>query len=171
MDPNSHLTLLNLLSKEDLVNVSSALLTENVAMKSRLEHLESQASIVINAFKNFQLEPVPQPIEKEKPVDLYEQDLLTRKIFVRNISFRANKYDLYNIFSRYGAVEHAKILYETTSSGYEQSRGFGFVVFENAIGAQHALKDKYITIDGRVAECHLAVNGKDVRPTNKQNKH
>lgn len=169
MDSNTHITILNLLSREDLISISSILLNENVALKTRLQDLESQVSVVINAFKDFQ---VPQASAPEpEPVQQPEDDLNSRKLFVRNISFRANKEDLYAIFSRYGRVEHAKILYETNQYGFEQSRGFGFVIFDDAADAQKALEDKYITIDGRVAECHLAVNGKDTRPANKHTKH
>ena len=136
---SSHLTILNLLNKEDLITIASTLLNENIALKTRLNDLESQVSQVVQVFQDIQQSQQPQPIlQQPQPVlqqtepESEEDKLQKRKLFVRNISFSANKFVLYNAFSKYGKVEHAKILYETNSFGFEQSKGYGFVIYENA---------------------------------------
>jgi RNA recognition motif-containing protein len=91
-----HITILELLSKENLVQIASMLLTENVALKSRLEHFEPR---VIEAFD-----------ELNSNAD--NNNMALRKLFVRNISFQANPQDLAIAFSKYGNVEFAKIQYQ-----------------------------------------------------------
>jgi RNA recognition motif-containing protein len=172
MDSNHQLTILNLLSKEYLVNVVSTLLNENSTLKSRVQDLESQVSQIVQVFQELQNVQQQQllvspPAVQSQELPLEEDDVQKRKLFVRNISFAANKYDLYNVFSKYGRVEHAKILYEKNSFGVEQSKGYGFVIFENIEDAQKAVDQQYFNINGRIAQCYLASKG-NTRPPNKQ---
>jgi RNA recognition motif-containing protein len=149
----NHLTLLNLLDKEALVQIASTLLTENVALKSRLE------------------QPVPRVEQKAiEPIDelnsnVDTNNIILRRLFVRNISFKATPQDLAVAFSKYGNVEYAKIQYQRNRNGYTESRGYGFIIFSEAESANLALRDKVVFLDGRPAECYLAANG-EVRPVN-----
>jgi RNA recognition motif-containing protein len=149
----NHLTLLNLLDKEALVQIASTLLTENVALKSRLEQSVPRVE-----------QKVIDPID-ELNSNLDDNNIILRKLFVRNISFKANPQDLAIAFSKYGNVEYAKIQYQTDKYGCTQSRGYGFIIFSEAESANRALRDKIVWINGRSAECYLAANG-EVRPVN-----
>ena len=115
-------------------------------------------------FHNIQSHSILHNIQlKEEP-----QDIALRQLFVRDIAFTTTNEMLANAYSKYGNVESARIQFERThNSNYMRSRGFGFVTFERAEDANKATSDKNLMIDGRLAECHLAVNGKYTRPINK----
>ena len=149
----NHITVLELLSKENLVQIASMLLTENVALKSRLEKLEPRVEKKV-------IEPID---DLNSNVD--DNNVVLRKLFVRNISFKATPQDLAIAFSKYGNVEYAKIQYQRNRNGYTESRGYGFIIFSEAESANRALRDKVVWINGRGAECYLAANG-EVRPVN-----
>jgi RNA recognition motif-containing protein len=149
----NHLTLLNLLDKAALVQIASTLLTENVALKSRLEQPVPRVE-----------QSVIEPID-ELNSNVDNNNIVLRKLFVRNISFKATPEDLAIAFSKYGNVEYAKIQYQRNRNGYTESRGYGFIIFSEAESANLALRDKIVWINGRGAECYLAANG-EVRPVN-----
>ena len=149
----NHLTLLNLLDKEALVQIASVLLTENVALKSRLEKLEPSVE-----------QKAIQPID-ELNSNVDDNNIVLRKLFVRNISFKATSQDLAVAFSKYGNVEYAKIQYQRNINGYIESRGYGFIIYSDTDSANRALRDKVVFLDGRPTECYLSANG-EVRPAN-----
>ena len=198
----NHLTLLNLLDKEALVQIASVLLTENVALKSRLEQsvprVEKKVIEPVNELNSnvhdwlhqsnqsvsqshklgkakqarleepstaTSLEEANQPTLSPQGGEADDNNIILRKLFVRNISFKATPQDLAVAFSKYGNVEYAKIQYQRNRNGYTESRGYGFIIFSEAESANRALRDKIVWINGRGAECYLAANG-EVRPVN-----
>ena len=158
----NHITVLELLSKENLVQIASVLLTEHVALKFRLEQLEPRVEQKV-------IEPIDELNSKTDDCLRHSKEddnnVVLRKLFVRNISFKATPQDLAIAFSKYGNVEYAKIQYQTDKYGRSQSRGYGFIIFSQAESANLALRDKIVFLHGRPAECHLAANG-EVRPAN-----
>eukprot|EP00281_Chroomonas_sp_CCMP1168_P019938 CAMPEP_0206232038 /NCGR_PEP_ID=MMETSP0047_2-20121206/11187_1 /ASSEMBLY_ACC=CAM_ASM_000192 /TAXON_ID=195065 /ORGANISM="Chroomonas mesostigmatica_cf, Strain CCMP1168" /LENGTH=185 /DNA_ID=CAMNT_0053655717 /DNA_START=22 /DNA_END=576 /DNA_ORIENTATION=- len=59
-----------------------------------------------------------------------------RKLYVGNLSFKAGSEDLESHFAQFGVVEEAFIVMDRENPG--RSRGFGFVLFENAQDAETA---------------------------------
>jgi RNA recognition motif-containing protein len=155
---------LNLLGKEDLVQIASMLLAENVALKSRTEQMESLISLATQAVKQ-----AYDNIKNKEPQQVITKvdDLSLRKLFVRNISFKATDLDLAFAFSKYGLVESSKVLYETDLYGRYVSRGYGFIVFKEKDSADKAIRDKIVWIYDRPAECYLAMNSENRPPNNR----
>ena len=117
-----HTTFLALLSKENLVQIASMLLTENIALKSRLEQMEPRVEQkVIEPIEELNtnlddwlrqsnqsvsqsqtatsLEEVNQPALIPQGVEADNNNVALRKLFVRNISFQATPQDLAVAFS------------------------------------------------------------------------
>jgi len=59
-------------------------------------------------------------------------------IFVGNISFQSEESDLQSIFEKYGEVGSVKIIHDNYTG---RSKGFGFVIMENAEEAQKAIDE------------------------------
>ena len=117
---------------------------------------------------NVQTTMVAQPTLHNIQLQEETQDIVLRQLFVRDIAFTTTNEMLAYAYSKYGNVESARIQFERThNSNYMRSRGFGFVTFERAEDANKATIEKHLMIDGRLTECHLAVNGKYTRPINK----
>ena len=167
-----HITFLALLSKENLVQIASMLLTENIALKSRLEQMETRIKPIEELNTNVYdwLHQSNQSVSQSQTATSLEEadnnNVALRKLFVRNISFQATPQDLAVAFSKYGNVEYAKIQYQTNKYGYVQSRGYGFVIYSQTESANRALRDKIVLLNGRPAECYLSANG-GVRPANR----
>ena len=187
-----HLSVLSMLSKEDLVRISSAALQEILRLKDANQSLEMTVAGLKDANKTLQmmvdanqsmslalkvdlpiqplsLFPYVQPLEiqEDRLEHSDENNIALRRLFVRNLPFGATHQDLGDAFSKYGNVEQANVTIQRNKSGYMEARGYGFVTFETAECANKALQDKNIWIHGRMAECYLASNGK-VRPANRR---
>lgn len=59
-------------------------------------------------------------------------------IYVGNLDFEVDEYDLKDIFEEYGAVKSTKIITDRESG---RSRGFGFVTMEEQDEARKAIDD------------------------------
>jgi cold-inducible RNA-binding protein len=59
-------------------------------------------------------------------------------IFVGNISFQSEENDLQTIFEKYGEVNSVKIINDQFTG---RSKGFGFVIMDNAEQAQKAIDE------------------------------
>ena len=118
-------------------------------------------------FHNIQQQSILHNVQLQEET----QDIALRQLFVRDIAFTTTNEMLAYAYSKYGNVESARIQFERThNSNHMRSRGFGFVTFERAEDANKATIEKHLMIDGRLTECHLAVNGKYTRPINKHNR-
>ena len=59
------------------------------------------------------------------------------KLYVCNVSYEVNSEELVALFSQFGAVESAVVLYDNVTG---RSRGFGFVRMMSAKDAEKAIK-------------------------------
>ena len=59
-------------------------------------------------------------------------------IFVGNLDFKVDEYDLKEIFEEYGAVSSAKII---TDKFTQKSKGFAFVVMDDQLEASKAINE------------------------------
>ncbi len=59
-------------------------------------------------------------------------------IFVGNLDFKVNEYDLKEIFEEYGAVTSAKII---TDKFTNRSKGFAFIVMDDQSEATKAINE------------------------------
>lgn len=84
------------------------------------------------------------------------------KIYVGNLSWKANDEDLRAAFESYGAVESAEVVKERETG---RSRGFGFVVMPDAAEAQKAIAAlNGQEIVGRPIRCNEAQERGERRP-------
>ena len=70
---------------------------------------------------------------------------MAKKIFVGNLSFQVNDFDLEDLFKQYGEVLSAKVIVDRMTG---RSKGFGFVEMSTEDGAKQAVE---------------ALNGADVK--------
>lgn len=80
-----------------------------------------------------------------------------RSIFVRNLSFQTTINGLKTFFAQYGPIKYAEIAYDTYNSKSKVSKGYGFVTFEEQLGAWNALIQPEKMIDGRCTQSYMAV--------------
>jgi len=86
----------------------------------------------------------------------------TVKIYIGNLSWKANDEDLRAAFEAYGAVESAEVVKERETG---RSRGFGFVVMPDAAEAQKAIAAlNGQEIVGRPIRCNEAQERSERRP-------
>lgn len=79
-------------------------------------------------------------------------------IYVGNLDYRIDDEDLKNIFEKYGAVKDARIIMDKFSG---RSKGFGFVVMDDANEAKKAIDElSGATLENR----QMVVN--EARPKN-----
>ena len=76
------------------------------------------------------------------PGEAKQDNELSKKIYVGNLSFQSTESELRDLFSQHGTVESAKII-EDRETG--RSRGFGFVEMEDASAADQAIQ----ALDGK----------------------
>jgi RNA recognition motif-containing protein len=80
---------------------------------------------------------------------------LGNKLYVGNLPFSTTEADLRQLFEKHGALASVKVITDRETG---RSRGFGFVEFEEASGAEEAQKAlNGMQIDGRdlrVNEAH-----------------
>ena len=91
-----------------------------------------------------------------------EVEKQTVKIYVGNLSWKANDEDLRAAFEAYGAVDSAEVVKERETG---RSRGFGFVVMPDAAEAQKAIAAlNGQEIVGRPIRCNEAQERGERRP-------
>lgn len=71
---------------------------------------------------------------------------MKKRIYVSNIPFSATKEDLAEYFSDYGAIAHCTIILNRDT---QESRGFGFVEFQDPKDADDALNADESRFQGR----------------------
>ncbi len=62
---------------------------------------------------------------------------MEKKIFVGNLSFQVNDFELEDLFKQYGEVESAKVVVDRMTG---RSRGFGFVEMKTEDSAKQAVE-------------------------------
>jgi RNA recognition motif-containing protein len=88
----------------------------------------------------------------------WEEDRMTRKLFVGGLSWNTNDEGLRQAFSRFGDIDEAKVILDRETG---RSRGFGFVTFLEANSARDAIQAMNGTsLDGR----NIKVNEAEERP-------
>jgi RNA recognition motif-containing protein len=79
-----------------------------------------------------------------------------KELFVSNIPFTYKKPDLIELFSEFGTVIEAKVIYNKVT---RKSKGFGFVTLDSQQAAQNAIDSlNHICVNGR------KLNIKEARP-------
>ncbi|MCI13635.1 heterogeneous nuclear ribonucleoprotein A3-like, partial [Trifolium medium] len=85
-----------------------------------------------------------------------DRDTTRRKLFVRGLSGETTTDTLSSIFSSYGELDEAIVIFDKNTG---RSKGYGFVVFKHVDGAILALKEPSKKIDGRMTVTQLAAAG------------
>ena len=85
-----------------------------------------------------------------------DRDTAQRKLFVRGLSAETTTDTLRTIFSAYGDIDEAIVIFDKSTG---RSKGYGFVVFQHVDGAILALKEPSKKIDGRMTVTQLAAAG------------
>merc|ERR1719216_853120 len=88
-------------------------------------------------------------------LDSIKRDKKWCKLFVHGLSFATSKETLEKEYKLYGVVKEAVVLVDKKG----QSKGYGFVTFENAEEALRAAKEPKKRIDSRMTHCNLAFKG------------
>jgi cold-inducible RNA-binding protein len=88
------------------------------------------------------------------------------KLFVGNIPWVLNNQDLVEIFSKFGKVVDCKIL---TDKYTGNSRGYGFVSFDNNDSAQNALSLNGTIIENRELRVDIAQSKPNYNQNNNYN--
>jgi hypothetical protein len=96
------------------------------------------------------------PAIAEQVSALASDDVANRKIFVRGLAWGTTSEGLKDAFAAYGSITEGGVAIDKASG---KSRGFGFITFETAAGAQAALREPNKNIDGRQTTCNLASVG------------
>jgi RNA recognition motif-containing protein len=71
-----------------------------------------------------------------------EATVLSKKLYVGNLSFDSNEADLKDLFGRHGAVESVAVITDRETG---RPRGFAFVEMKDASAAQDAIR----ALDGK----------------------
>lgn len=77
-----------------------------------------------------------------------------RKLFVGGLAFETTSDTFKNFFSKWGDVTDAVIMPDRFTG---RSRGFGFITFSDAESAKRVLKEREITLDGRILKPTIAL--------------
>merc|ERR1719189_2930905 len=88
-------------------------------------------------------------------LEMIKRDKKWCKLFVHGLSFATSKETLEKEYKVYGNVKEAVVLVDKKG----QSKGYGFVTFENAEQALKAAKEPKKRIDSRMTHCNLAFKG------------
>ena len=111
----------------------------------------------------------------EKYPDLIEninqavnEDPGLRKIFVHGLGWETTVDNLSTFFSQYGEIEESNIVCDKTSG---KSKGYGFILFKNRVGARRALKNPQKKIGNRMSACQMASAGPAIAPAPLQSEY
>ncbi|XP_050222169.1 UBP1-associated protein 2C-like [Mercurialis annua] len=87
---------------------------------------------------------------------LADSDVSLRKLFIRGLSSDTTTETIRNLFSNYGELEEAIVIFDKNTG---KSKGFGFITFKHVDGSLIALKEPSKKIDGRMTVTQLASAG------------
>ena len=74
------------------------------------------------------------------------------EVFVGGVPDGATETLLKEVFSRFGEVTHAKIIYHHNQIGTKISRGFGFICFSKEDAAERAIAEHSVSLMGTEIE-------------------
>lgn len=84
-------------------------------------------------------------------------------LYIANLSYQTREEDLQELFAKFGKIKYCKVIRDPVS---KESRGFGFVTFEDAGDAQEAIKQLNNTeVSGRKLHIEEAKRAKPYSPT------
>ena len=84
-------------------------------------------------------------------------------LYVSNLSYRTKEEDLHELFGKHGKIKYCKVVRDPVSN---ESRGFGFVTFEEPADAKEALEHLEKTeIGGRAIHVEEAKRPRPYSPT------
>jgi RNA recognition motif-containing protein len=115
------------------ITIIVSVLLPTIGIDNKNVVLAVMAGLIIGHFVGTSLTASPSAgVASKSPASA---DIKT--IYVGNLAFHTSKYDLYNLFKRYGKVHSSRIMFDKVT---KKSRGFGFVEMnskdaEAAIGA------------------------------------
>ncbi len=84
----------------------------------------------------------------------------TTKLYVGSLAYSVTKEELQNFFNTYGEVTDATVIIDRATG---QSKGFGFVTFKDAAGAEAGLNANGQDLNGRALKVSLAKEDGGVR--------
>jgi len=84
-------------------------------------------------------------------------DTTFTKVFVGGLAWETRNEGLRAHFEVYGGILEAVVITDRTTG---RSKGYGFVTFRDPESARMACMDPYPVIDGRRANCNLAILGR-----------
>lgn len=87
--------------------------------------------------------------KKGNEINVQDEDLKRRKLFVKGLPNSCDKHKLLNAFKQFGCIDKAYILYDHVNGS---SRGFGFVEFLREEDLLKSLEVP-VTIDGKTIKC------------------
>ena len=90
-----------------------------------------------------------KPFKKGNEINIQDEDLKRRKLFVKGLPSSCDKIKLFQTFSKYGEIDKAYILYDHKNGA---SRGFGFVEFINEEDLDKAM-EQVIKIEDKIVKC------------------
>lgn len=104
---------------------------------------------------------MPRSESREREASLDENR--GNNLYIANLSYQTREDDLQELFAKYGKIKHCKVIRDPVS---KESRGFGFVTFEEAGDAQEAIKQLNNTeVSGRKLHIEEAKRAKPYSPT------
>ena len=84
-------------------------------------------------------------------------------LYIANLSYQTREEDLQDLFAKFGKIKYCKVIRDPVS---KESRGFGFVTFEDAAEAQEAIKQLNNTeVSGRKLHIEEAKRAAPYSPT------
>lgn len=86
-----------------------------------------------------------KPFGLEKEIDLQQEETLKKKVYIKGLPDEATKETLINVFSKFGSIDKAFVLYNHKNGS---SRGFGFIEFFEEESASKCL-GIYVNIAGK----------------------
>lgn len=75
------------------------------------------------------------------------------KVYVGNLAYSVTEDDLHEFFGQYGQIAGAKLVMDRETN---RSKGFAFITFDNAAGAQAALASNGMDLQGRPLKVNMA---------------
>lgn len=103
-----------------------------------------------------------KPFKKGSEISAQDADLKRRKLFVKNLPLSCNNKKLLAVFSAFGQVDKAYVLFDHKSG---TSRGFGFVEYFKESDLARAL-EKGVVIDGKAVHCSRVFLKQEVNEKN-----
>ena len=87
-----------------------------------------------------------KPFEKGSNLGKFKNDVTLRRLYVYSLPPNMTNDSLFELFSEFGTVEDAYIIFDTAT---KKSKLFGYVIFETTEEAQQVIQRKFIKFNKR----------------------